>query len=855
MFEKPASSEQTLTATTRTPRRRRVLSAATALSLSVPTALLLAGPAEAAVISSATYTGGGALVGGTYYAQSGKTLTLSATTTGDTRCITAGNGFSTSRGVQHAWTVTSLSAAKGTPDGPQSQTVLAGDDFNTDNKSGAVTGCKTKTTNKTVTYVLDDTAPALTGAPKGGSKAWYNDDVVIEWTATDAGSGLFASPEDSVIDGEGRGLSARRTVQDEVGNSTTAPYEGVNIDRHAPVTTATAPTSTDWNNVDQTILLTGRDPLSGVASTEYRINGGAWTRGNEVAFREDGVHTLTFRSTDHAGNVEADQKATVKIDKTRPTINHSQSPSANGNGWNKGPVTVTFDCADLGGSGIASCGVGSTAVNPVTVERDGKQQIVRGVAVDRAGNDVEDAASVSIDTVEPTITTTGVPQGWVNEDVTISFTYTDDLSGIASNDAATTTFGEGANQGITVSATDAAGNSRSETVTGVNVDKTAPSTTSDAPEGWQNGPVTVNLTAKDQAGLSGVASTEYSTDGGATWTTGAQVEFTADGRYALSFRSTDRAGNVEQAESVTVLIDTTAPAVTADEPTAQPTGTNGWYTSPVASTFTATDDGSGLVDAGQASFTASTGTAEGEGVTAASGAVSDVAGNTNPGVQSKAFKIDLTAPSAPTFSGIAAKEYTAASLPAQSSVGCTATDAVSGLAGCTVTGYGTSVGTHTLTATATDRAGRESTSTLTYTVAQDTWKLTGFLAPIGEANSFVRAPAESAPVAGSSTVWNTAKGGSTIPLKFKANHNGTDSTSTGDVKSFGSVKLPSCTGTTTDAVEELATAGSSSLRYDAAAGHFIQNWKTPTVTGDTCYRVTVTTQDGSSIHTFVRLRK
>jgi len=38
------------------------------------------------------------------------------------------------------------------------------------------------------------------------------------------------------------------------------------------------------------------------------------------------------------------------------------------------------------------------------------------------------------------------------------------------------------------------------------------------------------------------------------------------------------------------------------------------------------------------------------------------------------------------------------------------------LAGCTVAGYGTGDGTHTLTATATDRAGNVSTRTLTYAV-------------------------------------------------------------------------------------------------------------------------------------------
>lgn len=37
----------------------------------------------------------------------------------------------------------------------------------------------------------------------------------------------------------------------------------------------------------------------------------------------------------------------------------------------------------------------------------------------------------------------------------------------------------------------------------------------------------------------------------------------------------------------------------------------------------------------------------------------------------------------------------------------------------------------------------------------------------------------------------------------------------------------------------------TSLRYDAAGGQFIYNWKTPTGAG-TCHKVTITANDGSS---------
>jgi hypothetical protein len=51
------------------------------------------------------------------------------------------------------------------------------------------------------------------------------------------------------------------------------------------------------------------------------------------------------------------------------------------------------------------------------------------------------------------------------------------------------------------------------------------------------------------------------------------------------------------------------------------------------------------------------------------------------------------------------------------------------------------------------------------------------------------------------------------------------------------------------------TTGATSLRYDGTAGQFIQNWKTPSVGADMCYRVDVRFLDGSAIYSFFKLRK
>jgi hypothetical protein len=70
------------------------------------------------------------------------------------------------------------------------------------------------------------------------------------------------------------------------------------------------------------------------------------------------------------------------------------------------------------------------------------------------------------------------------------------------------------------------------------------------------------------------------------------------------------------------------------------------------------------------------------------------------------------------FTGIAPGRVEVGALP--KAIGCTATDATSGVGpgGCVVAGRSTAPGPHTLSATATDAAGLRSTSTLAYVVTR-----------------------------------------------------------------------------------------------------------------------------------------
>ncbi len=104
-------------------------------------------------------------------------------------------------------------------------------------------------------------------------------------------------------------------------------------------------------------------------------------------------------------------------------------------------------------------------------------------------------------------------------------------------------------------------------------DSTPPITTASGADAlWHNSAVTVTFTAVDNPGGSGMtggeAKTQYQLDGGA-WVAGttcivaAPADHSGDGQHTLAYRSTDAAGNMELAKSLTVKIDTEGPTTSA----------------------------------------------------------------------------------------------------------------------------------------------------------------------------------------------------------------------------------------------------------------------------------------------------
>ncbi|MCG2825749.1 MAG: PKD domain-containing protein [Thermoplasmatales archaeon] len=127
------------------------------------------------------------------------------------------------------------------------------------------------------------------------------------------------------------------------------------------------------------------------------------------------------------------------------------------------------------------------------------------------------------------------------------------------------------------------------------VDTVAPTTTDNAPVGWQNTTVTVTLTPIDA--LSGVAYTEYKLwlegeNEPANWSRGIIVMIDSDGIWNIKYCSVDNAGNIEANNTVQVQVDMTAPSTSCE--LTGILGDNNWFTTNVTVTLTATDSTSGV---------------------------------------------------------------------------------------------------------------------------------------------------------------------------------------------------------------------------------------------------------------------
>jgi hypothetical protein len=179
-----------------------------------------------------------------------------------------------------------------------------------------------------------------------------------------------------------------------------------------------------WHNRPVPLTFKGVDELGGsgmtggLAKTEYKLDGGAWTAGTSVTIAapprgaNDGVHTVSYRSTDAAGNLETAKSCQVKIDTQGPSVQADKAcPVKRGDAATftykvtdklSPTATVTIKVRDNKGKLVATWQVGSVATGvkntyqtQVTLKKGSYE--LEFDAVDLAGNAQHKADFIKLD--------------------------------------------------------------------------------------------------------------------------------------------------------------------------------------------------------------------------------------------------------------------------------------------------------------------------------------------------------------------------------------------------------------------------------------------------------------------------
>ena len=209
-------------------------------------------------------------------------------------------------------------------------------------KRGNISAAKTVKITK-----IDKTAPTISKVELNPTD-WTNGNVTVTVTASDAGSGLadlaysFNNGSDWQT-GNSKSFDLNTSsinikVRDKLGNVATYsgnPVEISNIDKTAP----TASASADVTSASVKITVTATDALSGLNSTAYSFDGGAWQSSN--VYLNDSAEAVTIKVRDKVNNIK-------EFEYTPPAIDDiTVTPSTSNDVWTNENVVLTVN-----GSGI-----------------------------------------------------------------------------------------------------------------------------------------------------------------------------------------------------------------------------------------------------------------------------------------------------------------------------------------------------------------------------------------------------------------------------------------------------------------------------------------------------------------------
>ena len=287
----------------------------------------------------------------------------------------------------------------------------------------------------------------ISGAPETAPNAagWYSGDVVVGFSCTDDLSGVASCPSDKLVSGNGADQTVTSApATDLAGNASAGKtVGGINIDGPAPQTIADnqCTKTNGWcTGSSATVVLTATDQagLSGVKEIHYTVNGGPeqvaagreHERQRPARRQRRGRRSGTSRSTTPATRSPERRRAQVRQHRA------DGHPHAHPGG-ERGRVEQQRRHRALRRQGqrrrLRRRRRGTTPTSSSKTRRPVSRSTARQ---DIAGNLGTDSVTVKLDKTAPSISGAIVSGqlgngGWYTGPVTVDFTCTDALSGVA----------------------------------------------------------------------------------------------------------------------------------------------------------------------------------------------------------------------------------------------------------------------------------------------------------------------------------------------------------------------------------------------------------------------------------------
>jgi sugar lactone lactonase YvrE len=330
-------------------------------------------------------------------------------------------------------------------------------------------------------FKVDASPPTITQFTYGtaGTNGWYRTDARVSFSVSDAESDILTREgcDEVLVDSDTSGATFTCTVTSAGGTAS----KSITIKRDATPPALTwgaaspAPNSAGWNTTDVSFAFTTEDATSGIGGVSHPSPA-------VVPFDGPGVRTQ-ITVWDNAGNETTLSTPPVNIDRFAPVINYFVDGTPGNNGWYTSDVQVTWQVGKAPENILSKVGCENATITTDTAGT------TFGCIVASGAGTTSSSVTIKRDATPPVLSF-GTPSpapnsnGWNKTNVSIPFTRSDALSGLASTSTASPLVlaTEGANVSGAVVVADLAGNSATFSSVARNIDKTAPVAEMNTPE-------------------------------------------------------------------------------------------------------------------------------------------------------------------------------------------------------------------------------------------------------------------------------------------------------------------------------------------------------------------------------------